>query len=50
MFSHWYKKVPEEDLHKYGVIKPKDVYISETLVEVEDMVENQGKMHLLILL
>ena len=33
------KKVPEEDLHKYGVIKPKDVYISETLVEVEDMVE-----------
>lgn len=33
------KKIPEDNLHKYGVIKPKGLYTNENLVEVEDMIE-----------
>lgn len=33
------KKMPDEELHKYGVIQPSDRSSSENIVEVRDMVE-----------
>lgn len=33
------KKMPDEDLHKYGVIKPAENFESGDIVEVSDMVE-----------